>query len=315
MSRRLSSQTALPWLLEKENPSVRYFALKDLYGKPEDDPDVREARRAIPESKPFKKILFLQKPEGWWSDPEGMFTPNYRGSAWQLAFLAELGADPEHPKVKKGVEYVLDKITKREGAGIAAKRSAFINVNCYLGVALEAFIRLGRLADERVQAGIAYACELVTQGKLKCRYRQNLSCPWGGEKELRALARIPEEKRAPEVKVAMAKIAEFLLKYDLARAAYPRKKRVSGHWFQFAFPRTYNADILEVLDALTLAGYGRERALGKAIEFMLSKQDKEGRWKMETSYNGKMLVPIEEKGKPSKWLTLRALRVLKARYG
>jgi len=313
--RRLSSQAALPWLLEKENPSVRYFALKDLFGKQEDDPDVREAKQAIMESGPVLKILSLQKPEGWWTDPEGMFTPIYRGSAWQLAFLAELGADPEHPKVKKGVDYVLDKIMKRKGAGIAAKRSAFINVNCYLGVALEAFIRLGRLADERVQAGIAYACELVTQGKLKCRYRQNLSCPWGGEKEIRALARIPEEKRTPEVKAAMAKIAEFLLKYDLARAAYPRKKRVSGHWFRFAFPRTYNADILEVLDALALAGYGRERKLGPAIEFMLSKQDKDGRWKMETSYNGKMLADIEEKGKPSKWITLRALRVLKARYG
>lgn len=313
--RRLSSQAALPWLLEKENPSVRYFALRDLYGKPEDDPDVREARRAIPEIKPVKKILSLQKPEGWWSDSEGMFTPNYRGSAWQLAFLAELGADPEHPKVKKGVDYVLDRITKPEGSGVAMKRTAFLNVNCYLGVALEAFIRLGRLDDERVQAGIAYACELVTQGKLKCRYRHNLACPWGGEKELRALARIPEGKRAPVVVATMAKIAEFLLKYDLARAAYPRKKRVSGHWFQFAFPRTYNADILEVLDALVLAGYGRERKLGPAIEFMLSKQDKEGRWKMETSYNGKMLADIEEKGKPSKWLTLRALRVLKARYG
>jgi hypothetical protein len=313
--RRLSSQAALPWLLEGENPSVRYFALRDLHGKGEDDPEVGEAKAAILESKPVKRILSLQKPEGWWSDPEGMFTPNYRGSAWQLAFLAELGADPEHPKVKKGVEYVLDKITKKEGAEVAAKRSAFINVNCYLGVAMEAFIRLGRLNDERVQAGIAYACELVTQGKLKCRYRQNLSCPWGGEKEIRALARIPEEKRTPEVKAAMAKIAEFLLKYDLARAAYPRKKRVSGHWFRFAFPRTYNADILEVLDALALAGYGRERKLGPAIEFMLSKQDKDGRWKMETSYNGKMLADIEEKGKPSKWITLRALRVLKARYG
>jgi hypothetical protein len=195
------------------------------------------------------------------------------------------------------------------------KRTAFLNVNCYLGVALEAFIRFGCLADERVQAGIAYACELVTQGKLKCRYRHNLSCPWGGEKQLRALARIPEEKRTPEAKSAMAMIAEFLLKYDLARAAYPRKKKVSAHWFRFGFPRTYNADILEVLDSLALAGYGRERRLSPAIELMLSKQDQEGRWKMETSYKDKMLAEIEEKGKPSKWLTLRALRVLKARYG
>lgn len=313
--RRLASQRALPWLLEKDNPSVRYFALRGLLGKPESDPEVKEAKKEIMESEPVKRILSLQKPDGWWSDPDGMFTPNYRGSAWQVAYLAELGVDPGNPRVKKAVEYVLDRIVKREGSGISMKRTAFLNVNCYLGVFLEACIRLGYLDDERVQAGIAYACGLVTKEKLKCKYRQNLSCPWGGTKELRALSRIPEGKKTPEVRAAMDHIVKFLLKHDLARAAYPRKNKTSAHWFNFAFPRTYSADILEVLDALALAGYGRERKLGPAIEFMLSKQEKDGIWKMDFSYNDKMLAPIEEKGKPSKWVTLRALRVLKARYG
>jgi hypothetical protein len=204
-------------------------------------------------------------------------------------------------------------MVQRDGTAFAVSPSKYMD--CYLGVALDSFLRLGYLEDERVQWLVTHTSERVLKDRLKCKYRHNLACPWGGVKELRAFARIPEGKRTPEVKEAMAKIAEFLLKYDLARAAYPRKKKVSGHWFQFAFPRTYNADILEVLDALALAGYGRERALGKAVEFMLSKQDQEGRWKMETSYNGKMLADIEKKGKPSKWLTLRALRVLKARYG
>jgi len=311
--RRLSSQKALPWLLEGENPSVRYFALRDLYGKGEGDPEVREAKQAIMENGPVRKILSLQKPEGWWTRPEGVFVPIHQGTGWQVAFLSELGADPKHPKVKRGLEYVLEKMVQRDGTAFAVSHSKYMD--CYLGVALDSFLRLGYLEDERVQWLVSHTSERVLKDRLKCKYRHNLACPWGGVKELRAFARIPEGKRTPEVKAAMAKIAEFLLKYDLARAAYPRKKKVSGHWFQFAFPRTYNADILEVLDALALAGYGRERALGKAIEFMLSKQDQEGRWKMETSYNGKMLADIEEKGKPSKWLTLRALRVLKARYG
>lgn len=313
--RRLSSQKALPWLLEKENPSVRYFTLRDLLGKPETDPEVRESKKAILESGPVKKILTLQKPEGWWTGAENLFAPIYRSTGFQVAFLAELGADPAHSGVKKGVEYALEKITKKEGSGVLAKRTAFTNVNCYLGIALEAFIRMGYLGDERAKACIAYACELVAKERLKCKYRHNLACPWGGVKELRALARIPEGERTPEVKAAIERIVGYLLKYELARAAYPRKNRASNHWFLFGFPRGYNADILEVLDTLALAGYGREKTLGNSIEFMLSKQEKDGRWKMETSYNGKMLADIEEKGKPSKWLTLRALRVLKARYG
>lgn len=311
--RRLSSQSSLPWLLEKDNPSVRYFALRDLFGKSENDPEVRGAKKAIMESKPVKRILARQRPEGWWTRPEGVFVPIYQSTGWQVAFLSELGADPEHPKVKKGLEYVLENMVRREGTEFTVSSSKYMD--CYLGIALESFLRLGYLESERVQWLIVHIAERILKGHLKCKYRQNLPCPWGGEKELRALARIPEGKRAPEAKAAMAKIAEYLLKYDLAQATYPRKNKVSGHWFRFGFPRTYNADILEVLDALALAGYGRERRLGPAIEFMLSKQDKEGRWKMETSYNDKMLAEIEEKGKPSKWLTLRALRVLKARYG
>jgi hypothetical protein len=311
--RRLGSQKALPWLLEKENPSVRYFALRDLLGKPESDPEVREAKKAIMESGPVKRILSLQKPAGWWTKAEGVFVPIHQGSGWQVAYLSELGADPEHPRVRKGVEHVLGRMIQKQGSGFAIRRSNYMD--CYLGIALEAFLRLGYSGDERVQWLVAYACGVIRNDRLKCRYRQGLACPWGGEKELKALARIPEGQRTPEVEAAMAQIVGFLLKHDLARAAYPRKNKASEHWFKFAFPRTYNADILEVLDALALAGYGRERSLSPAIEFMLSKQEKDGTWKMETSYNGKMLADIEEKGKPSKWVTLRALRVLKARYG
>lgn len=311
--RRLASQQALTWVLEKDNPSVRYFALRDLLGKPETDPEVRDARKAIMQSGPVKRILSLQKPGGWWTRPEGVFVPMHQGSGWQVAFLAELGADPEHPRVRKGVEHVLAKMIQKGSSGFTIRRSSYMD--CYLGVALEALLRLGWAEDERVKWLLGYTCGVIKKDNLRCKYRQGLSCPWGGEKELRALARIPERERPPEVKAALERIAGFLLKYDLARAAYPRKNQTSEHWFKFGFPRTYTADILEILEALCLAGYGRERKLGPAIEYMLTKQGKDGTWTMEYSPNGKMLADIEEKGKPSKWVTLRALRVLKARYG
>ncbi|MFQ6059178.1 MAG: hypothetical protein ACE5MB_09915 [Anaerolineae bacterium] len=70
-------------------------------------------------------------------------------------------------------------------------------------------------------------------------------------------------------------------------------------------------DVLLNLEALVEAGYGGDPRLDEAIQLVLSKQDDHGRWKMEYSYEGKMWADVEKKGKPSKWVTLRALRVIK----
>ena len=69
--------------------------------------------------------------------------------------------------------------------------------------------------------------------------------------------------------------------------------------------------VLQNLEALTALGYGGDLRLKNALDLVLSKQDAQGRWKMEYTHNGKMWADVEEKGQPSKWVTLRALRVLK----
>ena len=106
--------------------------------------------------------------------------------------------------------------------------------------------------------------------------------------------------------------AELLLSRDLAKADYPYTVRVSGEWFKFGFPLSYTSDVLEASLALAEAGYGRDPRLKRTIELIVSKRDADGRWTLKHSLNGKMWADIEVKGKPSKWVTLRALRVLRA---
>jgi hypothetical protein len=102
------------------------------------------------------------------------------------------------------------------------------------------------------------------------------------------------------------------LSYDLVKADYPSGHgSVSPLWFQFGFPLTYISNILETLLVLTRLGRGQDPRLAGAIEFMLSKQDEEGRWSLEYS-PAKTWARFGEKGQPSKWVTLNALRVLKA---
>ena len=85
----------------------------------------------------------------------------------------------------------------------------------------------------------------------------------------------------------------------------------SRSWFRFGFPVFYVTDVLQNLESLTSFGYGADPRLAAAMDLVSSKQDGDGRWKMEYTYNGKTWVDIEEKRKPSKWVTLRALRVLR----
>jgi hypothetical protein len=123
--------------------------------------------------------------------------------------------------------------------------------------------------------------------------------------------RAPADDRSPVVEEAVRATTGFLLGHDIARAAYPFKDRISSSWFKFGYPMGYVTDVLLNLQTLVEVGLGGDPRLSEAVRLVLSKQDEMGRWRMEYSLNGKMWADIEVKGKPSKWVTLRALRMLK----
>ena len=108
----------LPWLLEVDpaNPGVRYFVLRELLGRPEADAEVRRARTEIMKTGPVPQILEAQQPEGYWVKAGGGYSPKYRGTVWQIIFLAELGADPADERVQRGCDYLLDHSLAANGA-------------------------------------------------------------------------------------------------------------------------------------------------------------------------------------------------------
>ena len=114
------------------------------------------------------------------------------------------------------------------------------------------------------------------------------------------------------MEAALKEGIEFLLARDPAEADYPMgyATKPSRSWFRFGYPIGYVTDVLQNLEVLVALGLGDDRRLRPAVELLLSKQDDQGCWKMEYTYNGKTWVDVEVKGQPSKWVTLRALRVL-----
>jgi len=94
------------WLLEEDNPSVRYLALRHLLGRPEDDPKVRAARAAIPRSKVVERFFARQDPGGFWGDPASPYQPKYKSSYWTLMVLGHLGLSREDERVQRAVEHI-----------------------------------------------------------------------------------------------------------------------------------------------------------------------------------------------------------------
>lgn len=329
----------LPWLLEPdaEQPGVRYFALRDLTGRTEDDADVKKARQAIMSSGPVPKILAAQEPEGYWVKPGAGYSPKYTGTVWQIIYLAQLGADGRDPRVRKACEYVLsNSIASHGGFSFNGAPAGF--VHCLGGNLGAALIDLGWLDDPRLQRALEWQARSITgdgvapadtpdtaesyftrhtSGPLfACGDNEGQQCAWGAIKAMLAFGRVPAPRRTPAIQAAIKESVGFLLSRDPAIADYPfgRGTEPSAIWFNLGYPLGFPGDVLQNVEALSLLGYAQDPRLTRALELVKSKQDAHGRWKLEHTYNGEMWADIEAKGQPSKWVTLRALRVLRAAY-
>ena len=330
----------LPWLLEHDahNPGVRYFALQELLGHPADDPQVLEARAAVMSSGPVQAILAAQHPDGYWVKPGPGYRPKYRSTVWSLILVAQLGADGSDPRVRKAGNYLLENAIASSGA-FSINRTPSMAIPCLNGNLIAALLDLGWLKDERLKRAVEWEARAITGEGVApatdrnaalhyyrsgtcgpgfcCSANNRKPCAWGAVKAMLAFSKLSEQARTPLVRDAIQVGVDFLLGKDPASADYPTPQdtKPSRSWFQFAFPVFYVTDVLQNLEALTALGHAADPRLRRAVEWVLDKQDELGRWKLEYSYRGKTWVDIEQKGKPSKWVTLRALRVLKKVVG
>ena len=327
----------LPWLLDETAPAVRHLALRQLLDRPAGDPDVVAARSAAMEADPIAAILAAQHPEGWWDKSGPGYGTKYRGTVWQLTFLDQLGADPAHPQVRAACDYVLSH-SQAENGGFGASGVATATapppsyvIHCLNGNLLRALIGFGRLDDPRTWRAIDWQAAAITgEGEIRwykssvpgpgflCSANEGLPCAWGAVKAVLGLARIPAARRPPNVQRALDAGVAFLLSRDPAVADYPMpygNTKPNGSWFRLGFPSGYVTDVLQTLEALCEAGAAADARLARAVDWLLEQQDDRGRWANRYAYQGKMVIDIDRPGEPSRWVTLRACRVLKAVAG
>jgi len=322
----------VPWLLEHENPSVRYSTLVDVVGLPARDRSVAAAKKAIMATGVVPKILAKQKKGGFWEKREDFYIrTKYRGTVWQLIILAELGADGRDARVRSACEIVLELSQDRESGGFSyvgsSKGGGYHSgvIPCLTGNMVWSLIRLGCGDDPRVKRGLEWLTTYARfdDGNARVpkswpyeRWKQcwgKHSCHSSAAKILQALAEIPAGKRSAEVRRTIEAGAEYFLRHHIFKRSHDLQREIKPKWTKFGFPTMWDCDALEVFGILAMLGY-RDPRMQAAANLILAKQDENGRWPLENTYNGRFQVDIEKKGKPSKWVTLHAIRALKAYY-
>ena len=127
---------------------------------------------------------------------------------------------------------------------------------------------------------------------------------------LDAFSEVLDNQRNREMREAIKRGAEFLLMHRLYRSDHHDFKIIDQRWLKVCFPQFFY-DILRGIDVITKLGYISDHRIDEALEAILSKQNDSGQWYMECSYSGRIHGTVESKDRPSKWLTLQVLRVLK----
>jgi hypothetical protein len=316
------------WLLEEDNPSVRYLALRDLLGKKERDEEVSEAKARIMEVGPVPKILKKQNPDGSWEAPEDFYgRTKYRGTVWNLIVLAELRADPGDARVKAACEFAMKWSQDRSSGGFShrgtgqrgGQRSGVIC--CLTGNMAFSLSRLGYVRDPRVIKALDWITtymryEIVSEAPQEWPYTsfhcwRDHTCRSGAVKTLKALAEVPEKARTKGMQAKIEEGAEYLLAQYIFKKPPLLRMVARKEWLKLGFPLMWNTDILEILDILVRLGY-RDKRMNEAIGVVISKQGENGRWRQENRFDGRFATTIERNGVESKWVTLNALRVLGA---
>lgn len=314
----VKSKSALDWLLEEDQPAIRYHALTQLVGNRENDPDVRTAKEQISKTGWAADILAKQDRGGWWVGDESLYRPKYLSTNWMLLILSELGLTREDPRIAKACELWIRRFSREDG-GFAMEGSKASHL-CTAGNTARALVKFGYEDHPKVRSAFAWLeSHADPKGGWSCFGSGRNLDSW---EALSAFAVYPRAKWTAGMERAVELGATFFLERELHRQGDRYEP-----WYRFHDPVHYYYDVLVGLDILTSLGYTDDPRLQFAISLMKKKRRPDGRWTLDAVHpdvEGNLLewltkhpkqaptsFALETPGKPSKAITLRALRVLR----
>jgi len=308
-----STPSVIRWLLDSD-PSIRWQVMRDLTDAPADE--IRAERARVATEGVGARLLALQEADGRWGG--ATWNRGWNSTMHVLMLLRDMGLDPSSDQACHAVGIIRERVTwlgcgPKECHGHAffeGEVESCINgqvaaVGAYFGQDVRSII--DRLLTEQLPDG-GWNCE-AARGSTRSSFNTTIC----------VLEALLEYERAvagrPEVTEARLRGQEYLLERRLFRRrsngeVIERDRKGGTMWARFAFPTWWHYDVLRGLEYLRDAGVTPDERVAEAIDLVASKPE-DGRWVLETQYPGKMPVETDEaEGRPSRWNTLRALRVL-----
>jgi hypothetical protein len=302
--------TVIDWLLDSD-PSIRWQVMRDLTREPADV--IAAERSRIATEGWGARLLALQAPDGLWAG--NAFSQERTDTFHVLELLRRLGLDPESEQARRAIGLVREHVTWGDGAWWNppwADKGFFegevepcingnvVSTGSYFGIDMTPLV--DRLLGEQLPDG-GWNCE-VENGATVSSFGTTIN----------VLEGLLEHERAIGGSPAVAEARRRGEEYMLERRLFRRKSTgevIDPSWLQFSFPTWYFYDVLRGLDDLRDAELKPDERVAEAIEVVEGNRAPDGRWPLQNVHKGESHIEMDDgEGQPSRWNTLRALRVL-----
>jgi len=308
------ADTAVDWLLDGD-PAIRWQTLRDLSDA--SPADVDSERHRVAGEGWGARLLALQDPEGSWGG--GLYTPKWTSTFYTLLLLRDLGVPADDSQARRAAELLLATGFCESDGGLSyggkgtAGRSAR-SETCITGMGLS-MLAAFHVEDERLDRIVAnlFAAQMP-DGGWNCRRPRGAthSSFHTTISALEGLASLREWRGDPsgDITAAESRGREFFLDHRLYRS-HQTGEVVKDVLTRFHFPPRWHHDVLRGLDYFRRAGAPSDERLRDGIALVQARRQLDGRWLLPTGYSGRTHFTLETVGKPSRWNTLRCLRVLR----
>ena len=300
-----TSDAVTDWLLDSD-PSIRWQVMRDLTATPAED--ITAERQRVASEGWGARLLESQRADGNWGD--GKTLPFWWTNMYTLVFLRDLGVDP----ASDGVRAAIDLVNAHVNFGPEFRNSPFFDGEvepCINGriVALGAHFgeRRDKLVDRLLSEQLAdggWNCE-AERGSVRSSFHTTL-CVLEG-----LLAFENAFGATPAITQARNRGEEYLLERRLLRRL-STGAIINPLWTQFAFPPLWHYDALRALDYFRAASVKSDARFDEAIDLVRRRRQTDGRWLLDVRHRDTLHTDIAgEVGQPNRWVTFRALRVLR----
>jgi hypothetical protein len=314
---KTTTDATITWLLDGD-PAIRWQTMRDLVGAPETT--LERERKKIARDGWGSRLLAKQDSQGRWaagqSSDDGMYSPKWISTTYTMLLLRDFGLAADNRQVRKACRLLLDEGLQADNGinygpwGQWTRRGE----QCVSGMVLGILSHF-QYDDDRLDLVAGNLLKLqMPDGGWNCRrpYGATHSSVHTTISALEGLRyyELNRGRRMKAVRLAQRRGREFLLVHRLFRS-HRTGKIIKPQFLRLYYPPRWHYDILRALDYFQAVDAPRDPRLAEAINIVQSSRGADGRWTLQHSYKGKTYFEMERLGAPSRWNTLRALRVLK----